>query len=62
MKRNDRWSQLSMKQRADLIKLYTDSGITSLNKIRKDYNSFASEGTIEADRDVYVFGEKLLTK
>lgn len=41
---NDRWSQLSMKQRADLIKLYTDSGITSLNKIREDYNTFDDGG------------------
>lgn len=44
VKRNDRWSQLSMKQRADLIKLYTDSGITSLSKIREDYNSFGDGG------------------
>jgi len=38
--KNDRWSALSMQQRADLIKLYIDNGITSLDSIKKDYNSF----------------------
>lgn len=43
----DKWSQLSMKQRADLIKLYIDNGITSLDAIRKNYNSFAIGGPVE---------------
>lgn len=47
VKRNDRWSQLSMKQRADLIKLYIDNGITSLKAIRDDYNSFDDGGDIQ---------------
>ena len=38
VRNKDRWSQLSMRQRADLIKLYIDSGITDLNSIRDDYN------------------------
>lgn len=38
-KRNkDKWSQLSMQQRADLIKLYTENGIYSLPEMKKDYN------------------------
>ena len=37
----DRWSQLSMKQRADLIKLYTQNGITDLKSIRRDYNEMS---------------------
>lgn len=41
---NDRWSALSMKERADLIKLYVSNGITSLNDIKKDYNSFDEGG------------------
>lgn len=41
---NDRWSALSMKERADLIKLYVSSGITSLDIIKKDYNSFGPGG------------------
>lgn len=34
----DRWSALSMQERADLIKLYTREGITDLKSIRKHYN------------------------
>lgn len=44
MNTNDRWSQLSMQQRADLIKLYVSNGITSLNDIKKNYNSFGDGG------------------
>ena len=29
----DRWSQLSMQQRADLIKLYVDGGIINIKNI-----------------------------
>ena len=38
VRNKDRWSTLSMQQRADLIKLYVDSGITNLDVIRKEYN------------------------
>ena len=47
VKRNDRWSALSMKERADLIKLYVSNGITSLENIKKDYNSFGDGGDTE---------------
>lgn len=43
----DRWSALSMQQRADLIKLYTYNGITNIKDIRKHYNSFATGGPTE---------------
>lgn len=33
-----------MKERADLIKLYVSNGITSLDAIKKDYNSFGDGG------------------
>lgn len=36
---NDRWSALSMKEKADLFKLYAAEGISSLDKIRQHYNS-----------------------
>lgn len=36
---NDRWSALSMKEKADLFKLYAAEGINSLDKIREHYNS-----------------------
>lgn len=43
-KNKDRWSALSMSERADLIKLYVSNGITSLDAIKKDYNSFDDGG------------------
>ena len=43
---NDRWSALSMKDRAALIDIYVKSGITDLGEIRKDYNSFGDGGRI----------------
>ena len=45
--KNDRWSALSMQQRADLIRLYISNGITSLDSIKKDYNSFGPGGDIQ---------------
>lgn len=48
VKNKDRWSALSMSERADLIKLYVSNGITSLNGIKKDYNSFSDGGDTKA--------------
>lgn len=45
-KNSNRWKSLSMKNKAKLIKLYVDNGITSLNKIREDYNSYSEGGQI----------------
>lgn len=53
----DKWSALSMQQRADLIKLYINSGITNINDIRKHYNSFDYGGDISWE-DVDKFVEK----
>ena len=47
MNTKDRWSQLSMQQKADLIKLYIESGITDIGSIKKDYNSFDDGGPVE---------------
>ena len=44
VKRNDRWSALSMSERADLIKLYADGGFTNLKEIKNHYNSFGDGG------------------
>lgn len=51
IKNRDRWSALSMKDRADLIKLYVGNGVTSLDEIRRDYNSFATGGDTENTSD-----------
>lgn len=47
MNKQDRWSALSMKDRATLIDIYVKSGITDLGEIRKDYNSFDKGGPTE---------------
>lgn len=43
----DKWSALSAEERAQLINIYVQSGITDLDFIKKDYNSFDEGGTIE---------------
>ena len=52
VKNKDRWSALSMSERADLIKLYVNNGITSLDTIKKDYNSFGDGGDTENNQPV----------
>ena len=47
--KNDRWSALSMKERADLMNMYITNGISDLKEMKKHYNSFAPGGTIETD-------------
>lgn len=49
----DKWSALSMKDKADLIKLYVSNGITSLDTIRKEYNSFDDGGPVGEGKDTY---------
>lgn len=51
-KTNDRWSALSMKDRAELINIYVKSGITDLGEIRRDYNNFGSGGDLNEENDV----------
>lgn len=43
----DRWSSLSMRDRADLIKLYVSNGITNIGTIRSHYNKFDEGGDKE---------------
>ena len=52
-KTKDRWSALSMKDRAALIDIYVKSGITDLGEIRKDYNSFSDGGPIGEGKETY---------
>lgn len=53
MGNKDRWSSLSMRDRADLIKLYVSNGITSLDNIKKNYNSFGPGGPIGEGSKTY---------
>lgn len=39
MSNTDRWSALSMKDKADLIKLFIENGILSLDEMKKQYNA-----------------------
>lgn len=43
------WSRLSMKDRANVMKIFLDKGISDLDTIRREYNTFASGGSIHID-------------
>ena len=45
----DRWSQLSMSDKSALMQLYIRNGISSLEEIKKHYNSFANGGLLSQD-------------
>ena len=45
----DRWSQLSMSEKSDLMSLYIRNGISSLEEMKKHYNSFATGGHLYQD-------------
>lgn len=42
----DRWSQLSMSEKSDLMSLYIRNGIRSLEEIKKHYNSYQVGGPV----------------
>jgi hypothetical protein len=46
---NNRWNNLTMSQRSDLMKLYLQHDITSLEVMRQHYNSFATGGHLFTD-------------
>lgn len=41
--KNDRWSALSMSERADLMNMYITNDISDLKEMKKHYNSFSGE-------------------
>lgn len=43
------WNDLNMTQRNELIKLYLNNGISSLDKMKEHYNSFATGGHLYYD-------------
>lgn len=47
MKNNNKWDSLSIKDKADLMKLYVKNGINNLEEIRSHYNKFAEGGEIK---------------
>ena len=50
---NDKWSALSMKDRAELINIYVKGGMMDLKEIKKHYNSFSPGGPIKTDEYGY---------
>ena len=50
MVNNDKWGQLSWREKADLIKLYVDNGIINLKTIKEDYNSFEESKDLNKDK------------
>lgn len=45
VKNKDRWSALSMSERADLINTYVQNGVLKLNEMKEHYNSFGDGGS-----------------
>lgn len=43
------WSKLSMKDKADVMRLFLDRGISDLDTMRREYNTFAEGGKIHID-------------
>ena len=48
--KNDRWSDLSMKERADLMNMYITNGISDLKEMKKHYNSFGDGGDTDSTK------------
>lgn len=48
----NKWDKLSMRQRADLIKLFVKNGVTSLDDMRQQYNSFQDGGPTDPPKKV----------
>ena len=49
MSKKDKWSALSMKERADLMNMYITNGISDLKEMKKHYNSFGDGGDTEQE-------------
>lgn len=47
----NKWDKLSMRQRADLIKLFVKNGVTSLDDMRQQYNSYDTGGFLDGPDD-----------
>lgn len=50
MSNKDRWSALSMSERADLINKYVSGGIVDLAEIKRHYNSFGGGGNTKKNK------------
>ena len=51
MSNKDRWSALSMSERADLMNMYITNGISDLKEMKKHYNSFGGGGDTNDDKN-----------
>lgn len=56
-----KWEELSLKDRADLMKLYIQNGFTNLSKIKNHYNSLDSGGRLSIPMMSSFLNQKLLT-
>lgn len=48
LNKNDRWSALSMLERADLMNMYITNGISDLKEMKRHYNSFGDGGNTDS--------------
>ena len=58
------WNDLNMTQRNELIKLYLNNGISSLDKMKEHYNSYATGGSLDEppNEPIYVGGATAIKK
>ena len=57
------WSKLSMKDKADVMRLFLDRGISDLDTMRREYNIFAGGGDInDADLVDWIIREEGFNK
>lgn len=62
MKNINKWDSLSIKDKADLMKLYTKNGINNLEEIRSHYNKFATGGNTEEEENTVLTREEYITQ
>ena len=60
VKTKDKWSALSMKERADLMNMYITNGVSDLKEMKKHYNSFRDGGDTD-DTEVQIPTTNIVT-
>lgn len=60
--KNDGWSALSLKDRADIMNIYVSGGILDLKEIKRHYNSFSGEEDQNSNSTKQTFIENIVDK
>lgn len=60
LNKNDRWSALSLKDRADLMNMYITNGISDLKEMKEHYNSFSGEESTKNSKKPLFDSQKII--